>query len=135
MPKKSSVPSGLYVNVSRAVQAIQKAKKIIVASHVNPDGDTIGCLLALGHTLILMGKKVILLSQDGVPSRFQFLPGSELILSTTHEKSDVSIAVDCGGIRQLGSLRAPFFRAKTTIQVDHHDFGDSFGKIQVLEEE
>ena len=63
--------TGLYTNISKAIQAIRKAKKIIVAAHVNPDGDTIGCLLALGHTLILMGKQVTLLSQDGVPSRFQ----------------------------------------------------------------
>src|SRR6185295_4339435 len=119
--------SGLYNNISKAVAAIRNAKTILVASHVNPDGDTLGCLLALGHTLILMGKKVILLSQDGVPSRFQFLPGSELILSETKEKADVSIAVDCGSVRQLGTLETPFFRAKTTIQVDHHDFGNSFG--------
>ena len=125
--------TGLYTNISKAVKTIRRAKKIIVASHVNPDGDTIGCLLALGHTLILMGKQVILLSQDGVPPRFQFLPGSELILSETTDTADVSIAVDCGGVNQLGSLRAPFFRSKTTIQIDHHDFGDSFGKIQVLE--
>ena len=135
MQQDYNMPTGLYTNISKAVQAIRKAKTVIVAAHVNPDGDTIGCLLALGHTLILMGKKVILLSQDGVPSRFQFLPGSELIMSETLEKADVAIAVDCGSIRQLGTIRAPFIRAKTTIQVDHHDFGNSFGKIQVLEEE
>ncbi len=127
--------TGLYNNISKAIKTIRKAKKIIVASHVNPDGDTIGCQLALGHTLILMGKRVILLSQDGVPSRFQFLPGSELILSETNDTADVSIAVDCGSVRQLGNTRAAFFRSKTTIQIDHHDFGNSFGKIQVLEED
>ncbi len=127
--------TGLYQNISKTIQAIRKAKKIIVASHVNPDGDTIGCLLALGHTLILMGKQVILLSQDGVPTRFQFLPGSELIMSDTHETADVSIAVDCGSVKQLGALRTAFFRSKITVQVDHHDFGNSFGKIQVLEED
>src|SRR3989338_3159263 len=132
---ESASQTGLYSNISKAVQAIRKAKKIIVASHVNPDGDTIGCLLALGHTLILMGKKVILLSQDGVPARFQFLPGSELILSHTAETAAVSIAVDCGSERQLGLVRIPFFKSKTTIQIDHHDFGNAFGKIQVLEEE
>ena len=135
MQQDYNIPTGLYTNISKAVQAIRKAKTVIVAAHVNPDGDTIGCLLALGHTLILLGKKVILLSQDGVPSRFQFLPGSELIMSETLEKADVAIAVDCGSIRQLGMIRSPFIRAKTTIQVDHHDFGNSFGKIQVLEEE
>ncbi len=127
--------TGLEESVKKATQAIHKAKKIIVASHVNPDGDTIGCLLALGLSLIAMGKKVILLSQDGVPSRFQFLPGSELILSHTTEKADLAIAVDCGSRRQLGAIQLPFFRAKVTMQIDHHDFGNAFGKIQVLEED
>lgn len=126
---------GLQKNIKSAVSAIRKADKILIACHVNPDGDTIGCQLALGLSLVLMGKKVILVSQDGVPTRFQFLPGSELILSGTNETADVSIAVDCGSDERLGNIKTAFFKAKTTIQVDHHDFGESFGKIQVLEEE
>ena len=90
---------GLNGAIHKTVQAIQNAKKIMIASHVNPDGDTIGCQLALGLSLVSLGKKVILLSQDGVPSRFQFLPGSELILSHGNEVADVAIAVDCGSAR------------------------------------
>ena len=127
--------SGSDQNILKAVSVIRGAKKILIVSHVNPDGDTIGCLLALGLALLQMGKKVILLSQDGVPTRFQFLPGSELILSETSETADVSIAVDCGSARQLGTSQKAFFRSKTTVQVDHHDFGETFGKIQVLENE
>lgn len=127
--------NGLSENIARAVGAIHKAEKILIVSHVNPDGDTIGCLLALGLALISMGKRVTLLCQDGIPSRFQFLPGSELILSQTSETADVSIAVDCGSDQQLGNAARAFSRAKTTIQIDHHDFGQSFGKIQVLEED
>ena len=126
---------GADKNVLRAARAIRGAKKVLVASHVNPDGDTIGCLVALGLALLQLGKKVTLLSQDGVPTRFQFLPGSELILSETSEMADVAVAVDCGSQQQLGSAQKAFFRARTTIQVDHHDFGASFGKIQVLENE
>ena len=122
-------------NILKAARALRGAKKVIVVSHVNPDGDTIGCLLALGLALLQMGKKVVMLSQDGVPTRFQFLPGSELILSETSETADVAVAVDCGSARQMGTIHKVFFRAKTTIQVDHHDFGESFGKIQVLENE
>ncbi len=126
---------GLQKNINKAVTAIRKADKVLIACHVNPDGDTIGCQLALGLSLVLLGKRVILVSQDGVPTRFQFLPGSELILSGTTETADVSIAVDCGSDERLGNVQTAFFKAKTTIQVDHHDFGESFGKIQVLEEE
>ena len=127
--------SGFDLNVEKTVRAIRNAKKILIVSHVNPDGDTLGCLLALGLALLQMGKKAILLSQDGVPTRFQFLPGSELILSETSEAVSVAIAVDCGSAQQMGTAQKAFFKAKTTIQVDHHDFGASFGKIQILENE
>lgn len=125
----------LNANIKKAVNVIRKARKVIVASHINPDGDTIGCLLALGLGLLLLGKRVILLCQDKIPARFQFLPGSELVLSHCTDAADVSIAVDCGSTQQLGNIQTAFFRSKTTIQVDHHDFGNIFGKIQVLDEE
>lgn len=123
-------------SMRQAVKAIRSAKKILIVSHVNPDGDTIGCQLALGLALYHLDKKVTLVCQDGVPSRFQFLPGSELIQTSATEIADVAIAVDCGSKMQLGSgIQQAFFRAKTTIQIDHHDFGESFAKILVLEEE
>jgi bifunctional oligoribonuclease and PAP phosphatase NrnA len=118
-----------------AVKALARAKRVLVVSHLNPDGDTLGCMLALGLALMQKGKKVTLLCQDGVPTRYQFLPGSELVQTESRERFDASVAVDCGGERQLGTARSAFFRARTTIQVDHHDFGDAFGKVQVLEPE
>ncbi len=125
----------LKENIRRAAAALRKAKKIVVICHVNPDGDTLGCQLALGLALLLMKKKVVLLSRDGVPSRFQFLPGSELVVSETDEKCDVAVAVDCGSSQQLGSTKKVFLRAKTTITVDHHNFGTPFGKIRVQEDD
>ncbi len=122
-------------SMQAAAQSLYQAKRVLIASHVNPDGDTIGCQLALGLALISVGKRVILINQDGVPSRYQFLPGSELIFTTTKEVADVSVAVDCGSIQQLGNVQEIFLKSKTTIQIDHHDFGNTFGKLQVLEEE
>lgn len=121
------------LGLNNALKALRSAKKVLVVSHVNPDGDTLGCMIALGLALMQKNKKVALVCQDAVPTRYQFLPGSELVQSGYRETADVAVAVDCGGERQLGKARAAFFRAKTTVQVDHHDFGDAFGKIQVLE--
>lgn len=125
--------SSSKTDILKAARTLKKAKKVLVVSHVNPDGDTIGCLLALGLALLQMGKKVTLLSQDGVPTRFQFLPGSELILSEGGEAADVAVAVDCGSAPQMGAMQKAYFKAKTTIQIDHHDFGESFGRVQVLD--
>lgn len=40
-----------------------------VIAHVHPDGDAIGSTLALGEALKQMGKKVVMMNEDGV--RFQ----------------------------------------------------------------
>jgi phosphoesterase RecJ-like protein len=121
--------------VGQAAKTLKAAKKVMVVAHVHPDGDTLGCLLALGLALIHLGKRVFFLCADAVPTRLQFLPGSELVTSQCREKADVAVAVDCGSPRQLGALAEPFFKTKNNIQIDHHDFGEAFGKIQVLEPE
>ena len=125
----------LAVGFKEAIRALNSAKKIMIVSHLNPDGDTLGCMLALGLALMQNGKKVWLACHDAVPTRYQYLPGSELVLTECREKVDVAVAVDCGGEKQLGSMRSTFFKARKTIQIDHHDFGDAFGKIQVLDAE
>jgi phosphoesterase RecJ-like protein len=123
------------LGLKEGLKALKVAKKVLVVSHVNPDGDTLGCMLALGLALMQKGKHVFFLCHDAVPTRYQYLPGSELVQSDCHEKVDVAVAVDCGGVRQLGSAKKAFFKARTTLQVDHHDFGDPFGKIQIVDPE
>lgn len=120
-------------SLKEGVKAIRAAKSVMIAAHMNPDGDTIGCQLALGLTLMQMDRRVHLLCQDPMPTRYQFLQGSELVTSTLHDKVDLAIAVDCGSSKQLGSVREVFLKVKQTIQIDHHDFGEAFGKIQILE--
>ncbi len=123
------------LGMKEGVEVLKTAKKVMVVSHLNPDGDTLGCMLALGLALMQKGKQVSLVCQDAVPTRYQFLPGSELVRSECREKVDVAVAVDCGGVRQLGTSKQAFFKARTTLQVDHHDFGDPFGKIQIVDPE
>lgn len=114
---------------------MRSAKKILIASHVHPDGDTIGSLLALGLGLLSIGKRVVMVSPDGLPPRFEFLPGSELVLDNFVGKADMAIAVDCGSEKQIGRLRHVFRKTPKTIQIDHHDFGEAFGQELVVDTE
>jgi phosphoesterase RecJ-like protein len=50
-----------------------EAKKVVIASHVRPDGDAIGSLLGLGLALRDAGKSVQMILADGVPSSFKYL--------------------------------------------------------------
>ncbi len=72
-----------------------------VIAHVHPDGDAIGSTLALGEALKQMGKKVVMMNEDGVPSNLAFMPGVENIIPTPDEPVDVegAISVDNGALR------------------------------------
>jgi len=74
-----------------------------------------------------------MVSPDGVPSRYKFLPGSELVLDRLRGDVDVAIAVDCGSIRQLGRFARVFRSTKTTFQIDHHDFTDAFCQYPIVD--
>ncbi len=117
-----------------AIAAIAEAHRIVIACHVNPDGDALGSLLGLGLGLIAIGKEVVLLSSDGVPTNFEFLPGSETVRTNTERRDfDLAIVVDSGDLTRIGNARAVVESAPVIMDMDHHVTGAPFGQIQLLD--
>ena len=58
------------------VKAIKQAEKLLVMTHVHPDGDALGSQLAVGYILEALGKEAVLYSEDEVSHLYDFLPGS-----------------------------------------------------------
>ena len=61
----------------RAVEVLGGASEVVVACHVDPDGDALGSLLGLGGFLRRSGKRVFLTwgtPGPSVPPRYAFLP-------------------------------------------------------------
>lgn len=121
--------------LGEAAAAIKKAKHIAVSGHINPDGDSIGSMLALGLGLRQLGKRVEMLSCDGVPSRYRSLPGAGAIKKSLQRPVDLAIAVDCGSKEMLGKTLPSFMGATRILEIDHHDFRRPFGTIAMIERE
>ena len=82
----------------KAVGVLCEAERIVLAGHVNPDGDTLGCVLALAHVLRGLGKDVTALSADGVPDIYAWMPGAEWVQTGTERRDfDLAIVCDAGG--------------------------------------
>ncbi|MBE0669175.1 MAG: DHH family phosphoesterase [Anaerolineales bacterium] len=109
------------------------AKKIVIASHVRPDGDAIGSLLGLGLALRDAGKSVQMILADGVPSSFKYLDGSELIQKEPKGEHDTFITVDCADFKRTGKVFENF--GQPDINVDHHVTNEKFGKLNLIEAE
>lgn len=114
-------------------ERLDKSKKVIVTSHVRPDGDAIGSLLGLGLALIDAGRSVQMVLADGVPSSFRHLEGSELIVKEPGSEFDTFITVDCADFKRVGK---PFENSDPPdINIDHHITSEKFGKLNLVEPE
>ena len=107
------------------------AKKVVIASHVRPDGDAIGSLLGLGLALKDAGKTVTMVLVDGVPSSFKFLEGTDLIKKDPGNDHDTFITVDCADFKRTGKLFENF--GQPDINIDHHKTYENFGKLNFIE--
>lgn len=112
-------------------ERLEKAKNIVIASHVRPDGDAIGSLLGLGLALRDAGKSVQMVLVDGAPASFKHLEGSELILKTPNGEHDTFITVDCADFKRTGKIFENF--GQPDINIDHHKTNENFGKLNLIE--
>jgi len=117
-------------------QAIRSAQRIAIACHVRPDGDAIGSLIGLGHSLTLAGKSVLMFSEDGVPRHLRYLPHSDEVRASdglAHEV-DVAIALDTSTKERLGErTNATFAHAGMLINIDHHGTNPFYGQLNHID--
>jgi phosphoesterase RecJ-like protein len=114
-------------------ERLAAADKVLIASHVRPDGDAIGSLLALGLALQNAGKNVQMMLADGVPSSFSNLDGSQLVRTSPEGEFDTFIVVDCSDFKRVGDRLQSF--GQPDLNIDHHVTNEKFGKLNLIEAE
>ena len=127
----------LSIKMIEAIELIKESKTILIASHVNPDGDNIGSSLALTLALKKIDKNVLILKSDSVPNSFSFLPGIDLIREYDSKLKDIDlfIVLDCGDEDRLGENKPLLETAKKIINIDHHISNTNFGDINIVDHE
>ncbi|HSI61595.1 MAG TPA: bifunctional oligoribonuclease/PAP phosphatase NrnA [Candidatus Saccharimonadia bacterium] len=115
---------------------LRDARTIAVASHVRPDGDSIGSIVALGRSMALAGKTVHIISEDAVPGNLTFLPGTELIQRCDGKPLavDVAVALDTATKPRLGELvNLAMGNAPVLINIDHHGTNPNYGHLNFID--
>jgi len=113
--------------------SLEGAGRILVVSHVGPDGDAIGSLLALGWLLRLQGTERVLVCQDPLPEGYRFLPGSDEIVRQPEGTFDLVVGLDCSDRSRMGESVIGFVESLPgtvpLINVDHHVTNTWFGTL------
>ena len=119
-----------------AVDALREADDVVIACHVNPDGDALGSVLACSLGLQKLGKKTRPTwgsAEAKVPFSYRFLPGADsLVAPGDIPGAQTFLALDCGAADRLGEAEGLARRADCLINVDHHPGNEQFGSINVV---
>ena len=78
MQRTELIPPQFREGAERMAEAFRHVDQVIVAAHVNPDGDAVGAVAAAGHILRSMGKEFMLYAQPGLPGYGFGPPGAGL---------------------------------------------------------
>lgn len=97
---------------------LQPAQRILLTSHIRPDGDAVGSLLGFGLALQAAGKTVQMVLSDGLPKRFEFLTGSEQVEKQVDGEFDLFVVLDSSDKERIGTKFGD--RRPIDINIDHH---------------
>lgn len=118
--------------------SIKNSKNILIVSHINPDGDTLGSMCGL-YSLIKDNykKKCEMVAVSNIPESYSFLPNiQEVKLIDKMDFSreyDLVINVDVASLDRCSDAQVLFNKAKNTINIDHHETNNGYGKLNYIE--
>jgi len=110
-------------------------KRILVASHLRPDADAYGSVIAAALWLRSEGHEVTVWNEDGMLSKFSFLPSSELVTvpASTPVSFDAVLALDTSVKNRLGTVLESVGGAPLWICIDHHRSNEGYGDLNLID--
>ena len=135
VPGSLSGAAAGYVSADRIeaiLDVLRRGERFLVCSHMRPDGDAVGSMLAMGMLLEQMGKHADLVTADRIPKVHRELPGAETIRTAESVDGpyDAVILLECDGLsrtRLLGLER--FF----LVNIDHHATGREYANLNWID--
>lgn len=119
------------------LDALKEAKRLLVVSHTNPDGDAIGSSLAMASYLQSAGKEVIILFDSPVPAVYEYLhSANKIIKAETYNKPlvvDTVVALECPTQERMGEVKNRISGDETIICIDHHIDSNEYGAVNWID--
>ena len=113
------------ITLNQAAELLLKQDNIVILSHKNPDGDTVGSAYALLAALIKLGKKACVFCGDAIPDKYSYF--TDKIPNTPLKSEDYVVAVDIADENLLGSLFEKYHN-KINLSIDHHKTNKQFAE-------
>jgi bifunctional oligoribonuclease and PAP phosphatase NrnA len=117
------------------IEKLKNEQSFYLISHMLPDGDSIGSLLAMGEGLASLGKMIKMFTPGSIPRKYKFLYGAD---SVSHEvlidDPEVTVVVlDSSDLDRLGLFKETITKSSQIINIDHHVTNQRFGNLNLVD--
>lgn len=120
--------------IKKIIDVVKQSKHIVLAAHVSPDGDAMGSLAGMANICSFLEIPYTVLVEQ-VPKEYAFVTSNICIADKLEEIYDTFICLDCGDVSRLGKYKDYFERAKTTINIDHHETNNGFATYNYVKKD
>lgn len=116
------------VNVEKCARILREKDNILILTHAQPDGDTLGCGFALCRALMKMGKKARVINADEIPKKYDYLYKD---IDMPEFEEEYIVAVDVATEHLLGSFEEKY-SGKVNLCIDHHASNTEYADYLLL---
>lgn len=116
--------------LERVRQLLAQSARIVITTHHNPDGDAIGSVLGLFHTLRKQGIASTVITPNGFPEFLQWMPDSSSVVRFTKEPeraeklikdAELIFCLDYNSFTRTESMAPILCESKAVkLLIDHH---------------
>ena len=118
----------MKISVKECADILRKKDNILILTHANPDGDTLGSGFALCRALMKIGKFCAVINADDIPKKYNYLFDDIVEIKF---KPDYVVAVDVATVKLLGGLEEQY---KIDMCIDHHSTNTEYANLLLLED-
>ena len=111
------------MTIQETAAMLQTMDRVLLLTHLRPDGDTIGSAAALCRALRDMGKAACLLPNEGTTETY--LPYAEKYWAEEDFQPDYVVSVDIASLSLLPE-NAKKYASSIHLAIDHHPSNDGF---------
>lgn len=120
----------MRIDVKKCAALLKEHDNILILTHANPDGDTLGCGFGLCRALIRAGKNARVINADEIPTKYNYLYDDMPVCGFEEE---FVVAVDVATENLLGALSEQY-GGKIDLCIDHHGTNTGFAEYLLIEE-
>ena len=115
----------MTIDLNKAAGLLREKDNILILTHRNPDGDTLGSGFALLRALKDMGKRARLINGDPIPSKYAYLYED---IECEDFTEDFVVSVDVAERGLLGKDLSERYGDRVDLAIDHHESSRFFAK-------